>query len=120
MKFLKMIPLIFIFLGISPFMNLSYAENKNPNEYKILSSTNKKLSISNVQDYLKKGDQQIENGDFEKAKQTYDKARNLAKQLADFIEISMDHLKAWMQESQTKWIKKGGSLLKFGHSQMLG
>ena len=84
MKFLKMIPLIFIFLGISPFMNLSYAENKNPNEYKILSSTNKKLSISNVQDYLKKGDQHIENGDFEKAKQTYDKARNLAKQLAGF------------------------------------
>ena len=65
-------------------MNLSYAESKNPNEYKVLSSTNKKLSISDVQDYLIKGDNLVKNGDFEKAKQTYDKARNLAKQLAGF------------------------------------
>ena len=65
-------------------MNLSYAESKNPNEYKVLSSTNKKLSISDVQDYLKRGDNLVEKGDFEKAKQTYDKARNLAKQLAGF------------------------------------
>ncbi len=65
-------------------MNLSYAESKNPNEYKVLSSTNKKLSISDVQDYLTKGDNLVKNGDFEKAKQTYDKARNLARQLAGF------------------------------------
>ena len=84
MKFLRMIPLMLIFLGIPPFMNLSYAENKNPNEYKILSSTNKKLSISNVQDYLDKGDSLVKNGDFESAKQNYDKARNLARQLAGF------------------------------------
>ena len=84
MKFLKMIPIIFIFLGIPPYMNLSYAESKNPNEYKVLSSTNKKLSISDVQDYLTKGDNLVKNGDFEKAKQTYDKARNLARQLAGF------------------------------------
>ena len=79
-----MIPIIFIFLGIPPYMNLSYAESKNPNEYKVLSSTNKKLSISDVQDYLTKGDNLVKNGDFEKAKQTYDKARNLARQLAGF------------------------------------
>ena len=84
MNFLRTIPLMLIFLGIPPYMNQSYAETKKPNEYKILSSTNKKLSIYNVQDYLKKGDRLIENGDFEKAKQTYDKARNLAKQLAGF------------------------------------
>ena len=52
MKFLRMIPIIFIFIGIPSYMNLSYAESKNPNEYKVLSSTNKKLSISDVQDYL--------------------------------------------------------------------
>jgi len=84
MKFLKIIPIFFIFLGISPYMNLSYAESKNPNEYKVLSNTNKKLSISDVKDYLNEGDRLIENGEFEKAKKNYDKARNLAKQLAGF------------------------------------
>ena len=84
MKILKMIPIIFIFLGIQPFMNFSYAESKNPNEYKVLSDTNKKLSISDVKDYLNEGDKLVKIGDFEKAKQTYDKARNLARQLAGF------------------------------------
>ena len=84
MKFLRMIPIIFIFIGIPSYMNLSYAESKNPNEYKVLSSTNKKLSISDVQDYLNNGDKLVKDGDFEKAKQTYDKARNLARQLAGF------------------------------------
>ena len=84
MKLLKMIPIIFIFLGIPTYMNLSYAESKNPNEYKVLSSKNKKLSISDVLDYLNEGDTLVKNGDFEKAKQTYDKARNLSKQLAGF------------------------------------
>ena len=84
MKFLKMIPLIFMFLGISPYMNLSYAESKNPNEYKVLSSKNKKLSITDVQSYLTEGDKQVKVGEFEKAKKTYDKARDLAKQLAGF------------------------------------
>jgi len=84
MKFLRIIPLLFIFLGIPLNMNLSYAESKNPNEYKVLSNTNKKLSISDVQDYLTKGDNLVKNGDFENAKQTYDKARNLARQLAGF------------------------------------
>ncbi|MBO8219352.1 hypothetical protein [Prochlorococcus marinus] len=84
MKFLRMIPIIFMFIGIPSYMNLSYAESKNPNEYKVLSSTNKKLSISDVQDYLNNGDKLVKDGDFEKAKQTYDKARNLARQLAGF------------------------------------
>ena len=84
MKFLRMIPIIFMFIGIPSYMNLSYAESKNPNEYKVLSGTNKKLSISDVQDYLNNGDKLVKDGDFEKAKQTYDKARNLARQLAGF------------------------------------
>ena len=84
MKFFKIIPIIYIFLGIPLYMNSSFAESKNPNEYKVLSSENKKLSISDVQDYLNDGDNLVKNGDFENAKQTYDKARNLAKQLAGF------------------------------------
>ena len=84
MKFLRMVPIIFIFIGIPSYLNPSYAESKNPNEYKVLSSTNKKLSISDVQDYLNNGDKLVKDGDFEKAKQTYDKARNLARQLAGF------------------------------------
>ena len=84
MKFLRIIPIIFIFLGIPQYMNLSYAESKNPNEYKVLSSKNKKLSITDVKDYLNEGDNLVKSGNFEEAKKTYDKARNLAKQLAGF------------------------------------
>ena len=84
MKFLRMIPIFFIFLGIPTNMSLSYAESKNSNEYKVLSSTNKKLSISDVQDYLARGDNLVKNGEFEEAKETYDKARTLARQLAGF------------------------------------
>ena len=84
MKFLRIIPIIFIFIGIPSYVNPSYAESKNTNEYEVLSSTNKKLSIADVQEYLKNGDKLVKDGDFEKAKQTYDKARNLARQLAGF------------------------------------
>ena len=84
MKFLKLIPIIFIFLGIIPSSNLIYAESKDPNSYKILSDKNKKLSIDNVKYYLKEGDKFINNGDFDKAKESYLDARKLAKQIASF------------------------------------
>ena len=112
MKFLKMIPLIFIFLGIAPNMNLSYAESKNPNEYRALSSTNKKLSLSNVQDYLTKGDNFIKNGDFEKAKQNYDKARNLAKQLAGFYRDLNGSFKGLDARIPLEMDKKGRNSIK--------
>ena len=66
MKFLKMIPIIFIFLGFSSCMNLSHAESKNTNEYKVLSDTNKKLSILDVEDYLAEGDNLVNNSRFNK------------------------------------------------------
>ncbi|ABM72407.1 conserved hypothetical protein [Prochlorococcus marinus str. MIT 9515] len=84
MKFLKLIPIIFIFLGIFPSSNLIYAEGQDPNSYKVLSNNNKKLSIKNVQAYITEGDTFIEKGNFDEAKSSYDKARNLAKQLAGF------------------------------------
>ena len=84
MKFLKLIPIIFILIGIFPPSNFAYSEGQDSNSYKILSKNNKKLSIKNVQSYLKEGDDYIKKGDFDEAKISYDKARDLAKQLAGF------------------------------------
>ena len=112
MKFLRMFPIVFIFLGISPLINLSYAESKNPSEYKVLSSTNKKLSISNVQEYLTKGDNLIKNGDFEKAKQNYDKARNLARQLAGFYRDLNGSFKGLDARIPLEMDKKGRNSIK--------
>ena len=84
MKFLKFIPIIFMFFGNSPYKNLVHAEVMNPGNYKVLSTNNKKLSISNVEYYLSQGDEFIKNGDFVKAKDSYLDARKLAKQLASF------------------------------------
>ena len=84
MKFLKLIPILFIFFGNFPYKNLVHAEIKNPKDYKVLSNASKKLSISNVEYYIKEGDKFIKNGDFDKAKVSYLDARKLAKQLASF------------------------------------
>jgi hypothetical protein len=84
MKFLRLIPFLFIFIGVFPYQNLVRAEIKNPNDYKVLSNTNKKLSIANVEYYLRQGDKSIKNGDFDKAKDSYLDARKLATQLASF------------------------------------
>ena len=112
MKFLKMVPFIFIFLGIPPYMNLSYAESKNPNEYKVLSSTNKKLSIADVQEYLTKGDNHVKVGDFEKAKETYDEARDLAKQLAGFYRDLNGSFKGLDARIPLEMEKKGRKSIK--------
>ena len=112
MKFLKMIPIIFIFLGIPPYMNFSYAESNNPNEYKVLSSTNKKLSISDVQEYLNEGDNLIKEGDFETAKQKYDKARNLARQLAGFYRDLNGSFKGLDARVPREMEKKGRKSIK--------
>ena len=84
MKFLKLIPIIFISLGILPTANNVYADSNDSNNYKVLSGTNKKLSIANVETFLKEGDAFIKDGKFDKAKESFDKARNLAKQIAGF------------------------------------
>ena len=83
MKFLKLIP-IFISFGIFSLSNSVYSQNDNSKNYKVLSGDNKKLSVSNVQAYLDEGDKLIESGDFEKAKETFDRARELSKKLAGF------------------------------------
>ena len=84
MKFLKFIPILFIFFGNLPYKNLVHAEVKNPNDYKVLSNSSKTLSISNVIYYINQGDTFIKKGDFDKGKNSYLDARKLAKQLASF------------------------------------
>ena len=84
MKFLKLIPIFFIFSGIIPNSSLISAESKQTKNFKVLSEDNKQLSISTVKSYLEKGDNFIESGNFKKAKETYDEARNIAKQIAGF------------------------------------
>ena len=84
MKFLKLIPLLFIIFGNFPNKNLVHADIKNQKDYKALASNGKRLSISNVEYYIRQGDNFIKNGDFEKAKNSYLDARKLAKQLASF------------------------------------
>ena len=84
MKLLKFIPILFIFFGNVPYKNEVYAEIKNPKDYKVLSSESEKLSISNVEYFIKEGDEYIKKGDFDKAKDYYLDARKLAKQLASF------------------------------------
>ena len=84
MKFLKLIPFLVILTGIFSYENSIRAEVENPNEYKVLSATNKTLSIASVKDYLKQGDKYIESGDLDKAKDLYTDARDLATNLASF------------------------------------
>jgi len=84
MKFLKLIPIFFIFFGTVLYKNEVHAEIKNPEDFRVLSNESKKLSISNVEYFIKEGDKYIKNDDFEKAKEFYLDARKLAKQLASF------------------------------------
>ena len=84
MKFLKLIPILLILFGNVPYKNEVHAEIKNPEDFRVLSNESKKLSISNVEYFIKEGDKYIRNGDFEKAKDFYLDARKLAKQLASF------------------------------------
>ena len=84
MKFLRLIPILFIFFGNYPYKNEVRAEIKNPKDFRVLSNKSKKLSMSSVEYFIKEGDKYIKNGDFEKAKDSYLDARKLAKQLASF------------------------------------
>ena len=84
MKLLKIIPILCVFFGVFISENTVYASTKNPKDYKVLSINNKKLSLANVEYYLKIGDEFIKDGDFDRAKDSYLDARRLAKQLASF------------------------------------
>ena len=112
MKFLKLIPILFIFIGVFPYQNLVSAEIKNPNDYKVLSNTNKKLSIANVEYYLRQGDNSIKNGDFDKAKDFYLDARELATNLASFYSDLNKVFKGVDARIPIEMRKKGKASLK--------
>jgi len=59
MKFLKLIPILFIFFGNAPYKNEVQAEIKNPENFRVLSNESKKLSISNVEYFINEGDKYI-------------------------------------------------------------
>ena len=84
MKPLKIITILIVFFGIFQNENFVQAGTENPNDYKVLSTNNKNLSIANVEYYLKEGDEYIKNGDIDQGKDFYLNARKLAKQLASF------------------------------------
>ena len=84
MKLLKIITIIFVSFGVFTNENTIHASTEKPKDYKVLATNNKKLSITNVEYYLREGDKFIKNGDFDKAKNYYLDARKLAKQLASF------------------------------------
>ena len=84
MKFLRLITILFIFFGILPYENSVHAGAENPKKYKVLSSNDKKISIDNIKYYLNKGDTFIKNDNFEKAKESFLDARELATKLASY------------------------------------
>ena len=112
MKFLKLIPIIFIFLGIFPSSSSIYAEDNDPNSYKVLSSNNKKLTITNVQAYITEGDSFIETGNFDEAKISYDKARDLAKKLASFYRDLNGAFKGFDARIPDEAVEKGKESIK--------
>ena len=112
MKFLKLIPILFIFFGNYPYKNEVQAEINNPEDFRVLSNESKKLSISNVKYFIKEGDKYIKNGDFEKAKDFYLDARKLAKQLASFYSDLNSSFKGVDARIPNEMQKKGKKTLQ--------
>ena len=112
MKFLKLLPIFFIILGNFPSRNFVHAEVKNTGEFKVFSTNNKKLSIANVEYYLKKGDDFIENGDLDNAKDSYLDARKLAKQLASFYSDLNTAFKGTDARIPNEMQRKGKAILQ--------
>ena len=112
MKFLKLIPILFIFFGNVPHKNEVHAEIKNPEDFRVLSDESKKLSISNVEYFINEGDKYIKNGDFEKAKDCYLDARKLAKQLASFYSDLNSSFKGIDARIPNEMQRKGKQILQ--------
>jgi len=112
MKLLKFIPILFIFFGNIPYKNEVHADIKNPEDFRVLSNESKKLSISNVEYFIKEGDKYIQNGDFEKSKDFYLDARKLAKQLASFYSDLNSSFKGIDARIPTEMQRKGKQTLQ--------
>ena len=78
----------------------------------MLSNSNKTLTISTVKDYLKQGDKFIKSGDFDKAKDFYLDARELATNLASFYSDLNKVFKGVDARIPNEMRKKGKSSLQ--------
>ncbi len=112
MKFLKLIPILFVFFGNFSFKDIVHAEINNPKDYKVLSNDSKRLSVLNVEYLIEQGDKHIKNGDFDKAKDTYLDARKLAKQLASFYSDLNSSFKGIDARIPNEMQKKGKQALQ--------
>ena len=112
MKFLKIITIVFISLGVLPLTRDVYSENKDSANYKVLSSTNISFSISTVELNIIEGDKFIKKGDFKKAKESFKKARDLSKKLAIFYLDLNNSFKGIDARIPKEMQKKGLEILK--------
>ena len=112
MTFLKLITVLLIFFEVFPYKNSVHAGNQNADNYKVLSTNNKKLSITNVENYLNAGDDYIKKGDFDKAKDSYLDARKLATQLASFYSDLNTSFKGVDARIPKEMQKKGKEILQ--------
>ena len=112
MSLLKLLPILLIFFEVFPHKNFVHASNENTNNYKVLSTNNKKLSITNVENYLKAGDDFIKKGDFDKAKDSYLDARKLATQLASYYSDLNTSFKGVDARIPKEMQKKGKEILQ--------
>ena len=112
MKYIKFIPILFIFLSNISYKDPILAQIENPKDYKVLTNNSKKLSISNLEDYIKEGDKFIKNGEFTKAKTSYLDARKLAKELASFYSDLNTAFKGIDARIPTEMQGKGKETLK--------
>ena len=84
MKFFKLMSISLLVIGTFSQSHFLFAESRSAESYKVLNNENDKLSVKNVQSFIEEGDRLIDLGKFDKAKESYDKGRNLAKQLSGF------------------------------------
>ena len=71
--------------GLSFYPALSLSEsNIDNNSYKVLARKEGGFNVSSVEKLIEEGDNSIAKGNFVKAKESYDKARNISRQLLSF------------------------------------
>jgi len=73
-----------IFAGLMCSNVSSLAETTSPNEYKVLAKQSAGLNLDTIQAFLDKGDALFLKGDLVKAREEFDKARDVSKQLLSF------------------------------------
>tara|TARA_Y100001970_G_C14244211_1_gene866932 strand:+ start:1511 stop:2029 length:519 start_codon:yes stop_codon:yes gene_type:complete len=99
------------FIGLF-YADFSSAQTSSTEEYKVFTQEKNKLSLTNVQEFLKKGDNYIDKNNFDKAKAEYDKARTLAKQLLSFYRDLSGSFRGLDARIPREMDKKGRAILE--------